>query len=143
MKVSLVGQAAPLYLEREGLPLYLSPVAAGFPTPTEDGVDRHLDLHRHIVRHEASTFFLKAGGDSMIGAGIHRGDLLVVDRSIPAEHGRVVIAALDGDLTVKRIVREAGRVYLAPENPDFPRIDITHAEHVHIWGVVTYVIHKL
>ena len=143
MKIEIIGQAAPVDNEREGLPLYLTPIEAGFPSPADDYLDRRLDLHRHIVRNEAATFFLRAHGLSMINAGIHDGDLLVVDRSLEAEHNRIVIAALDGELTVKRLVRRQGRVLLVPENPDFPEFDISQREHVHIWGVVTHVIHKL
>ena len=128
---------------REGLPLYLSPVEAGFPSPADDALDKRLDLHEYLVRNEAATFFLRAHGESMLGAGIHDGDLLIVDRSLDARHGRVVIAALDGELTVKRLVRRQDRVLLMPENPAFPDIDITEREHVHIWGVVSHVIHKL
>lgn len=128
---------------REGQPLYLSPVEAGFPSPAEDYSDSRLDLHEHLVRNRASTFFLRAHGDSMTGAGILDGDLLIVDRSEVAGHNKVVIAALDGELTVKRLIRRNGRVLLAPENPDFSEIDITEHEHVHVWGVVTYAIHKL
>jgi len=106
-------------------------------------VDRKLDLHEYLVHNRAATFFLRAQGDSMLGAGIHDGDLLIVDRSVEAAHDRVVIAALDGELTVKRLVRRKGRVLLAPENPDYPEFDITEREYVHIWGVVTYVVHKL
>ena len=128
---------------REGLPLYLSPIAAGFPSPAEDALDRRLDLHEHLVRNRASTFFLRAQGDSMTGAGIHDGDLLVVDRAEAAAHNRVVIAAIDGELTVKRLLRRNGRVLLAPDNPDYAELDITEHEQVHVWGVVTYAIHKL
>ncbi|MCL1986064.1 MAG: translesion error-prone DNA polymerase V autoproteolytic subunit, partial [Betaproteobacteria bacterium] len=85
---------------REGVPLYLSPVEAGFPSPAEDYLDRRLDLHEHLVRNRASTFFLRAHGDSMTGAGIHDGDLLVVDRAEASAHNKVVIAAIDGELTV-------------------------------------------
>lgn len=128
---------------REGLPLYLSPVEAGFPSPADDYMEGKLDLHRHLVRNEAATFFLRAHGESMLGAGIHDGDLLVVDRSLEATHRRVVIAALDGELTVKRLVIRQKRAYLAPENPEYAEIDITEREYLHIWGVVSYVIHKL
>ncbi len=90
--------------EERNVPLYLSPVAAGFPSPADDYIDQKLDLHSHLVRNPAATFFLRAQGDSMIGAGIHDGDLLVVDRSLEAAHNRVAIVALDGELTVKRLV---------------------------------------
>ncbi len=125
------------------LPLYLSPVAAGFPSPADDYIDQQLDLHAHLVRNPSATFFLRAQGESMIGAGIHDGDLLVVDRSLTASHNRVVIAALDGELTVKRLVHRNNSVFLVPENPKYPEIDVTHCESLHIWGVVAYVIHKL
>ncbi|CAK7035218.1 MAG: Protein UmuD [Desulfovibrio sp.] len=143
VRLEIIGLADPSRPEGEGLPLYLSPVEAGFPSPAEDFLDARLDLHSHLVRNEAATFFLRAHGESMINAGIHNGDLLVVDRSEAAAHNRVVIAALDGELTVKRLVRRQGRVLLMPENPEYPEIDITEHEYVHIWGVVTYVIHKL
>ena len=143
MKVEILGSAAPVDATQPGLPLYLSPVEAGFPSPAEDYLDKKLNLHTHIVKHESATFFLRAHGLSMINAGIHDGDLLVVDRAISAEHNKVVIAALDGELTVKRLVRRHDKVLLVPENPDFPEIDITEREHVHIWGVVTNVIHSL
>lgn len=126
-----------------GLPLYLTPVEAGFPSPADDFMERRLDLHEHLVRNEASTFFLRAHGESMLGAGIHDGDLLIVDRALEASHNRVVIVALDGELTVKRLVRRQNQVLLMPENPNYDPVDITEREHVHIWGVVSYVIHKL
>ena len=143
LKLEVLGTADAVLSDRQGLPLYLTPVAAGFPSPAEDYLDRRLDLHSHLVRNEAATFFLRAHGESMINAGIHDGDLLVVDRAEAAAHNRVVIAALDGELTVKRLVRRGDRVLLAPENPEYPEIDITEHEYVHVWGVVTYVIHKL
>ncbi len=142
MKATIIGQSSDLP-EEHVQPLYLSLVQAGFPSPAEEYMDGPLDLHEHLVRHKSATFFLRACGMSMINAGIHDGDLLVVDRIIPAGHNKVVIAALDGELTVKRLVRRNGRVLLVPENPDYPEIDITEHEYVHIWGVVTYVIHKL
>ena len=142
-KAIFIGPAAPLDGNAPTLPLYLSPVKAGFPSPADDYVEDKLNLHTHLVRNEAATFFLHASGDSMTGAGIFDGDLLVVDRSIPAEHNRIVIAAIDGELTVKRLIRHDGKTYLAPENPDYPKFDITNREYVHIWGVVTYAVHKV
>jgi len=128
---------------REALPLYLSPVAAGFPSPAEDYLDRKLDLHNHLVRNHAATFFLRASGDSMIKAGILDGDLLVVDRSITPGNGSVVIAAVEGELTVKYLAQKNGRVLLVPANDEYPELDITEQEDAVIWGVVTYAIHKL
>jgi DNA polymerase V len=93
--------------QREELPTYISPVAAGFPFPAEDYVDRNLDLHEHLVRNRATTFFLCAAGNAMLGASIHDGDLLVVDRSVEARNGSVVIAAVKGELTVKYIRRSS------------------------------------
>ena len=141
--LELVAPAAAICDSRAGSPLYLAPVEAGFPSPAEDYTDCRLDLHRHLVRNEAATFFLRAHGESMLGAGIHDGDLLVVDRSIDPVHRKVVIAALEGELTVKRLLHREGRILLAPENARFDPIDITENEFVHIWGVVTYVVHKL
>ena len=141
--LELINASAAIQPQRMGLPLYLAPVEAGFPSPADDYLDRRLDLHQHLVRNEAATFFLRAHGESMLGAGIHDGDLLIVDRSMDAAHRKVVIAALDGELTVKRLLHREGRVLLAPENPHFEPIDITESESVHIWGVVTYVVHKL
>ena len=94
------------------LPLYLAPVAAGFPSPAEDYQDRRLDLHEHLVRNHAATFFLRASGDSMIRAGILDGDLLVVDRSLVPGNGSVVIAAVEGELTVKYLAKMRGRCCL-------------------------------
>jgi DNA polymerase V len=128
---------------REALPLYLSPVAAGFPSPAEDYLDRKLDLHSHLVKNHAATFFLRASGDSMIKAGIMDDDLLVVDRSITPGNGSVVIAVVEGELTVKYLSRKNGRVLLVPANDEYPEFDITEQEDAVIWGVVTYAIHKL
>jgi DNA polymerase V len=128
---------------REVLPLYLSPVAAGFPSPAEDYLDRKLDLHEYLVKNHAATFFLRASGDSMIKAGILDGDLLVVDRSITPGNGSVVIAAVEGELTVKYLAKMNGRVLLVPANDEYPDLDITEQEDAVLWGVVTYAVHKL
>ncbi len=141
--LELVGIASKSEQNKKALPLYLNPVAAGFPSPADDYLDKKLDLHEYLIKNEAATFFLRAHGNSMINASINDGDLLIVDRSYVASHRRIVIAAINGELTVKRIIRKKNRVYLAPENPDYPEIDITEQEYIHIWGVVTTVIHSL
>ncbi len=123
-------------------PLYSCSVRAGFPSPADDYIEGHLDLNTHLIKRPAATFFVTAVGDSMVNAGIHSGDLLVVDRSIEATHDRIVIAAVNGELTVKRLSRVNNRVQLVPENPNYPIIDITAEHDIVIWGVVTYVIHQ-
>ena len=127
----------------KGLPLMLSAVPCDFPSPAEDYVERSLNLHEHYVKNPASTFFMRTIGDSMNGAGIFSGDLLIVDRSLQARNGRVVIAVVNGELTVKRLIRQNGCTLLMPENPDFKPLDISEHEDVTIWGVVTEVIHDL
>ncbi len=129
--------------EKKSIPLFLSQVAAGFPSPADDYLDKKLDLHDYLIKNEAATFFLRAHGDSMIHASINDGDLLIVDRSYEPLHRRIVIAAVNGELTVKRIIKRKDRIFLAPENPDYPEIDISDQECIHIWGVVTNVIHSL
>lgn len=143
MKTNAIPKAAAEPENPSGQPLFLSPVQAGFPTPAADDVERSLNLHEHLVRNPAATFFLKASGHSMVAAGIHDGDLLVVDRSLEAGNRRIVIASLDGELTVKRLELRQGRVWLVPANPDYPALDITGQDTVQIWGVVTHVIHQL
>lgn len=123
------------------LPLYACSVPAGFPSPADDYIETHLDLNSHLVKHPAATFFVTASGDSMIGAGIRSGDMLVVDRSLEAVHGKIVIAAIDGELTVKRLAKTANRIQLLPENDKYQPIEITGEADLVIWGVVTHVIH--
>ena len=125
------------------LPLFMEPVSAGFPSPAGDYMEGKLDLNRHLIRHPAATFFVRVTGDSMIGAGIHSGDLLIVDRAIEPTDGKVVVVALDGELTVKRLHLHDGRVTLVPENERYAPIDITPEHQFEIWGVVTNVIHPL
>ena len=132
-------------------PLLVSRVQAGFPSPADDYVERSLDLNEELIRHPAATYFLRAGGCSMQGAGIHDGDLLVVDRSIDAEVGMVVVAVVDGDFTVKRLANAKGSrsdecegeaLVLAAEHPGYPPIPIGPDTEVRVWGVVTSVIHR-
>lgn len=125
------------------LPLFSSGVAAGFPSPADDHVERQLDVAQLLVRRPAATFYCRADGPSMQGVGIHDGDLLVVDRSIEPQPGDVVVATVDGGLTVKRLVQKGGRWSLAPAHPDFPTLPIDPEEGVQIWGVVTWALTSL
>jgi DNA polymerase V len=124
-------------------PLFMVPVAAGFPSPAEDYIEGKLDLNKHLVKHPAATFFVKVAGDSMVDAGIHPGDILIVDRSLEPADKKVVIAVVDGELTVKRIRMKKGRVRLVPENEKYKPIEIENDMKFDIWGVVTNVIHSL
>ncbi len=135
----------PLRLQRTSrrLPLAGERVAAGFPSPAEDYVDVGIDLNDQLIRHPTSTFFLRVSGDSMTGAGIHDGDLLVVDRSLDPRPGRVVVAVLDGGFTLKRLMRDHGRLRLEAANPHYPPLDLQSCHDVQIWGVAIHVIHPL
>lgn len=134
---------APDLSTRYKLPVFLGRLPAGFPSPADDYIEGKLDLNRHLIKHPAATFFVRVTGDSMTGAGIHSGDLLIVDRSLEAVDGNVIVAALDGDLTVKRLHTRDGTLSLVPENRDYQPIDITEQQSFEIWGVVTNVIHAL
>lgn len=124
-------------------PLFGSRVAAGFPSPADDYIEKTLDLNQLLVQTPAATFFVRAEGESMIGAGIHNNDILVVDRSVEATMGKVVICALNGELTVKRLARQSGQLVLKAENPDYADIPIKDENELVIWGVATNVIHAL
>lgn len=125
------------------LPLFTGKVAAGFPSPADDYVEKNLDLNELLVQKPAATFFVRAQGESMLGAGIHPNDILVVDRSIEPVAGKIVICALNGELTVKRLQREQQQWKLQAENPDYADIAIHEDLDMVIWGVVTNVIHAV
>jgi DNA polymerase V len=128
---------------RVEVPLFGQSIRAGFPSPAADYVEGSLDFNELLVREAATTFVVRADGESMLGAGIFPGDFLVVDRSLTARTGDIVIAALDGDFTVKRLRRESGKIILAPENPAYPAVTLDAESELSIWGVVTYVLHSL
>ena len=118
------------------------PVSAGFPSPAEDYLDCPLDLNELIISKPSATFFVRARGESMLGAGIQNGDLLVVDRSLETMNNDIVIAVLDGEFTVKRFVKKMGEIFLVAANPSYEAIKISPEKEFEIWGVVSYVIHK-
>ena len=125
------------------LPLFSSTVSAGFPSPADDFLEKKLDLNEHLIQHPAATFFVRASGDSMIGAGIHSGDLLIVDRSLTPRTNHIVIAVLEGELTVKRLKKKGDRLFLCAENQAYKPIEVTEDNNFNVWGVVTNVIHDL
>ena len=129
--------------KRQELPLFLANVPAGFPSPADDYIDRKLDLNEYLVKHPSATFFVRVEGESMINAGIHCGDVLIVDRALQATDKKIVIANVNGELTVKHIRKIKNKLFLAAENPDFEPIEVKGGEQFEVWGVVTYVLHQL
>lgn len=118
-------------------------VAAGFPSPADDFLEDKLDLNEKLIKHPAATFFVRVAGNSMIKAGIHSGDLLIVDRSLEPRSGSIVVAVLNGDFTVKRISKKGDKLFLMPENPRYQPIEITDDSNFQVWGVVTNVIRNV
>ena len=123
------------------LPLYLSRVAAGFPSPADDYLDEGLDLNEHLIEHPAATYFARAEGDSMVELGIYTGDLLIIDRAIQAEDGDVVVVAVDGLLTIKLLDLAHSR--LLPANKLYQPIEISEESQVDVEGVVIHAVHHL
>ena len=119
------------------LPLFASRICAGFPSPVDDHVEETLDLHDLLVTRPAATFYLRVEGDSMCEAGILSGDIVVVDKSLTAQDGDIVIAVLDAELTIKRMGKKDGRVALYPENKAYAPIVVSPEQDLVIWGVVT------
>ena len=125
------------------LPLAEEFISAGFPSPAEDYIDVGIDLNEHLIRHPASTFFLRVKGNSMTNAGIQDNDLLIIDRSLDPRPECIVVAILDGEFTLKRLVRRQEMLYLEAEHPNYPPINLNHYENVQIWGVAIYSIHQI
>ena len=123
------------------LPFYSSRVPAGFASPADDFVGEYLDLNDLLVKREEATFFVRVSGRSMVDAGIQPDDILIVDRSIEAKHGKIVIAVLNGEVTVKRLYNRGDKVILKAENSEYK--DIVVDGELHIWGTVTSIIHQV
>jgi len=123
-------------------PLFWMRVPAGFPSPAQDAVQEPLDLNSYLIDHPAATYFVRVTGDSMQGAGIHEGDLLIVDRSISVRQNQIVVASLDGEFMVKRLVWHAQQVQLVSENPKYSPIKVRSSDFS-VWGVVRHVIHEV
>ena len=124
------------------VPMFVSRVAAGFPSPATDYMQDGLDLNEYLVQHKAASFLFEVKGDSMKNAGIMDGDKVVVDRSIEPRHGKIVIAVVEGEFTIKRLYRRAGRIELRPDNPAYPVIPIPPDSQLEVWGVVVGVVRR-
>lgn len=122
-------------------PLILCRVPAGFPSPAEDYVEGRIDLNCDLIRHPLSTFYIRVSGDSMVGAGILAGALLVVDRAVESHDGHIVVARINDELCVKRLsMNDEGRIWLLSENELYPPIEITEGMDFEVWGRVVYSI---
>jgi DNA polymerase V len=124
-------------------PFMVAPVHAGFPSPADDYIDRAIDLNEHLIQHPSATFLVRAAGNSMIRAGIHDGDTLVVDRALNARDGDIIVALVNGEFTVKRMRVRKNRVSLIAEHPTHPTIELEEGADFEVWGVVTWVLHSV
>lgn len=121
-------------------PLFLTAVSAGFPSPAENYIEGRIDLNRQLVKHPVATFYVRVAGDSMTGAGIHPGSILVVDRAVEADDGDIVIARVGDELCVKRLRIVEGRIWLMPENESYAPLEITEGAEFEVWGRVMHSI---
>ncbi|RIV73666.1 LexA family transcriptional regulator [Flagellimonas aequoris] len=122
------------------VPLSNNAVSAGFPSPADDFKEKRISLDQTLIKNKEATFYARVSGKSMIGAGLDDGDLLVIDRSLEAEHGKIAVCFLDGEFTVKRLHIEKNAMTLMPENENYKPIKVSKDSDLLIWGVVTYVI---
>ena len=125
-----------LWLAEEG-------ISAGFPSPADDFKETRISLDRELVKNKEATFYARVSGDSMIGAGLDDGDLLVIDRSKNPENGKIAVCLIDGDFTVKRIKKQKNKLFLVPENKKYKKTEIKEENELIIWGIVEYVIKKV
>lgn len=128
---------------RQTIPLLGFRIPAGFPSPADDYLEGRIDLNEHLIQHKEATFILRVKGWSMIKAGIHDGDELIVDRSLEPVDGKIVVAVVNGQMTVKRLYKKRGVIKLLAENADFADIEFKDGHELTIWGVVTRVLHKV
>ena len=118
-------------------------ISAGFPSPADDFKETRISLDKELVKNKEATFYARVSGDSMIGAGLDDGDLLIIDKSVSPENGKIAICLIDGEFTVKRIKKERKKLYLMPENKKYTPIELKEENELIIWGIVQYVIKKV
>ena len=129
--------------ESHSIPITNNSISAGFPSPADDFKEIRISLDKEIVRNEEATFYARVDGDSMQGAGLSDGDLIVIDRSEEPKNGSIAVCFLDGEFTVKRLKLKNQEVYLMPENSRYSPIKIDEGSELSIWGIVTYVVKKM
>ena len=125
------------------IPLITETISAGFPSPAEDHIELGIDLNKYLIKNPISTFFLRVSGNSMNNAGIYNNDLLIIDRSINPNPGHIVVALLDGEFTLKRLIKKQDNYYLKADKENYPAINLYEYIDIQIWGVATYSIHEL
>ena len=125
------------------IPLVKETISAGFPSPAEDYIELGIDLNKYLIKNPISTFFLRVSGNSMNNAGIYNNDLLIIDRSINPKPGHIVVALLDGEFTLKRLIKRQDNYYLRADKENYPAINLYEYIDIQIWGVATYSIHEL
>ena len=125
------------------IPLVKEAISAGFPSPAEDYIELGVDLNKYLIKNPISTFFLRVSGNSMNNAGIYNNDLLIIDRSINPNPGHIVVALLDGEFTLKRLIKKQNNYYLKADKENYPAINLYEYVDIQIWGVAIYSIHKL
>lgn len=123
-------------------PIYSTPIWAGFPSPADDYTELKLDLNKFLIKHPSATFYVKVKGDSMKGAGINDGDILVVDRAIEPKNNDIAVCVINSEFTVKRLKKTKDALFLAPENNEYKPIKVTEFNDFQVWGIVAYIIHK-
>ncbi len=125
------------------IPLYSDPVKAGFPSPASDFAEKHLYLNEYLISHPAATFFVRVSGDSMDDSRVNDGDVLVVDKALEPRNNDIIVASVNGEFTVKKYLKKGKNMFLIPANKKYKTIAITEGMEFEVWGVVTYVIHKV
>ena len=125
------------------IPLTTATVSAGVPSPAEDYTELGIDINKYLIKNPISTFFLRVSGNSMNNAGIYNNDLLIIDRSINPNPGHIVVALLDGEFTLKRLIKEEDNYYLKADKENYPAINLFEYIDIQIWGVAIYSIHEL
>ena len=118
-------------------------ISAGFPSPADDFKEIRISLDNELVKNKEATFYAKVSGDSMVGAGLDDGDLLVIDRSLSPENGKIAVCFIDGEFTVKRMKKEKNKLFLMPQNKKYKPIEIKEGNELIVWGIVEYVIKKV
>ena len=129
--------------ESQSIPLTSNNISAGFPSPADDFKEIRISLDKEIIKNEEATFYARVDGESMLGAGLSDGDLIVIDRSEEPNTGSVAVCLLDGEFTVKRLKLKNKEIYLMPENSRYSPIKIDEGNELSIWGIVTYVVKKM